>query len=77
MNAGIHKEREAVAGPPPAIGPAVAIARDWRARGVPVVAATSGLRDRRRVFGRSSPESYQHDVSRVFGRSFEPRIVAA
>mmetsp|Transcript_5877 Transcript_5877/g.17359 ORF Transcript_5877/g.17359 Transcript_5877/m.17359 type:complete len:250 (+) Transcript_5877:147-896(+) len=41
----IHREREAASGPPPAIAPAVAIARDWHARGVPVVAATSGLRD--------------------------------
>ena len=37
-------EHEAVVGPPPVIACTAAIARDWLAKGVPVVAATSGLR---------------------------------
>ena len=40
-----HAAREAVVGPPPPIVPVVAIARAHAAAGVPVVAATSGLRD--------------------------------
>jgi NAD(P)-dependent dehydrogenase (short-subunit alcohol dehydrogenase family)/beta-phosphoglucomutase-like phosphatase (HAD superfamily) len=40
-----HAAREAITGPPPVIACVAAIARAWAARGVPVVCATSGLRD--------------------------------
>ena len=40
-----HAAREAIDGPPPVISCVAAIARAWAARGVPVVCATSGLRD--------------------------------
>ena len=40
-----HAAREAIDGPPPVIACVAAIARAWAARGVPVVCATSGLRD--------------------------------
>jgi len=40
-----HAAREARDGPPPVISCVAAIARAWAARGVPVVCATSGLRD--------------------------------
>eukprot|EP00413_Alexandrium_margalefii_P035287 CAMPEP_0204582514 /NCGR_PEP_ID=MMETSP0661-20131031/45263_1 /ASSEMBLY_ACC=CAM_ASM_000606 /TAXON_ID=109239 /ORGANISM="Alexandrium margalefi, Strain AMGDE01CS-322" /LENGTH=266 /DNA_ID=CAMNT_0051591803 /DNA_START=44 /DNA_END=840 /DNA_ORIENTATION=- len=40
-----HEVREREAGPPPVIAPVEAIARAWAAKGVPVVAATSGDRD--------------------------------
>lgn len=41
----VHAAREATVGPPPAIDCVVKIARDYVARGIPVVAATSGLRE--------------------------------
>lgn len=40
-----HARREERDGPPPAIECVAAIARAWKAQGIPVVCATSGLRD--------------------------------
>mmetsp|Transcript_19816 Transcript_19816/g.61076 ORF Transcript_19816/g.61076 Transcript_19816/m.61076 type:complete len:234 (+) Transcript_19816:550-1251(+) len=41
----VHAAREKTAGTPPPIDAVAAIARKWTSRGVPVIAATSGLRD--------------------------------
>ena len=41
----VHAAREKTAGTPPPIDAVAAIARKWASRGVPVIAATSGLRD--------------------------------
>ena len=41
----VHKQRTVDLGPPKAIDPVVALARDYMAKGIPIIAATSGLRE--------------------------------
>ncbi|CAJ1452076.1 unnamed protein product [Effrenium voratum] len=41
----VHKELEAVKGPPPPIAGVVALAKEYKSRGVPVAIATSGIKD--------------------------------